>query len=64
MSAVSTDRFGSFLNVDFEPSVAASLSRINKPFRYGIKVFLPQKTKATVSLCQQFRSKKHYKWVG
>ena len=39
MSAVSTDRFGSFLNVDFEPSVAASLSRVNKPFRYGIKVF-------------------------
>jgi len=51
MSAVRTERFGSFLNVDLDPRVAANLAQVRVINEPRITEVLPQQTKAAVSLC-------------
>lgn len=71
ISAVNTERLGSFLKVDLEPRVAASLfswaGKINKislrssEKSQATQKASPKETKTTVSFFQQLGSKEHDK---
>ena len=62
ISAVRTERFGSFLNIDFEPKVAASLQDVVTKSITGHKGgLLPEKAKTAISFGKQLWREKHFR---
>jgi hypothetical protein len=60
ISAVSTERLGSFLKDDFEPRVAASLPSFLKLRAHTFKLaILPEQAKPIVPFGQEFSRKEH-----
>ena len=63
MSAVKTERFGSFLKDDFAPSVAASLHELSAysllSFTRGVGEHVPEQTIAAIPTLQQVWREEH-----